>query len=193
MPLNPVTVGPVVRSGLAAAGLLGTGSSQLALGLTNALCTYGTTAMNVMTIDVGTVGAGKGTGLGVMVPQPLLLASLTANLPAKGIAGLSMPQMALGISIAYSTALAMAIINTMHPSVGVGSGKLQIMPNTLPAIGIFSSAFLAAGMTGQSVPQLAAAVATALDNVLPSAIGIVAIAGPPSISPSSGMGKGTLI
>lgn len=183
----------MIRSSLAAANIRGTGSTQLALALTLALCKYGTSAMNVMTIDAGTVGVGKGTGFGVWIPQPLLMTSLTSNLPARGIAGVSMPQLALGIASGYSSALSMAMISTVHPSVGVGTGKLQILPNTVAAIGLFTDAFLASGLLGSAAPQLAAAVATALDNVLPSAIGMVAITGSPSSSASSGVGKGSLI
>lgn len=193
MPLDPITVGGIMRGSLLAAGLVGTGSNQLSLGLTSALCTYGKTAMNVMSVDVGTLGVGKGLGVGVMLPQPVLAASLAGNLPAGGIAGLSMPQLVLGISVGYSAALATAIINTISPSVGVGAGKLQIMPNTAAAIGIFIQMFLAAGMTGPMVTPLATSVARALDLVLPTAIGVVAIAGPPNIVPSAGMGTGKLL
>jgi len=193
MPLDPISVGGIIRVSLLSAGIVGTGSSQLCLGLTNALCTYSKSAMVVTTIDVGTLGVGKGIGAGVILPQPVLAAALAANLPANMVAGLSVPQLVLGISTGYSMALMTAIINTMHPSVGVGSGKLQIYPNTAAAIGIFTSAFLAAGMTGPSVVPLATAVARSLDAVLPTAIGVVVIAGPPNIVPGAGVGSGKLV
>jgi hypothetical protein len=193
MPLDPISVGALVRTGLLSAGAIGTGSGRLTLGLTNALCTYGKTAMNVGTIDIGTAGAGKGIGIGVLIPQSILFTALSGFLPGHGISGLSMPQIALGVSIGYSTALSTAIINTLHPSVGVGTGKLQITPNTTAAVGIFTAAFLSAGMTGTAAPRLATAIAKALDSVLPTAIGIIAIAGPPSIIPSSGIGSGKLL
>lgn len=193
MPLDPITVGGIMRVSLAGVGMIGSGSSMLSLGLTNALCTYGKTSMNVSTIDVGTLGAGKGVGIGVFVPQPVLLSALLATLPAFGIFGISMPQLALGISTGYSLALSSAIVNTFHPSVGVGTGKLQIMPNTVAAISVFTQMFLAAGMTGPSVVPLATAVAKALDATLPLALGAVVIGGSPSIVPSAGSGFGKLL
>lgn len=193
MPLDPISVTGIMRLALLGAGLIGTGSNQLAVGLSNALCTYGKTAMSVGTIDVGTLGTGKGTGVGVVLPQPILMASLSTSLPGGGIAGLSMPQLALGISIGYSTALSTAIINTFHPSVGIGAGKLQIAPNTIAAIGIFTQAFISAGMSGNMIIPLATAIVKGLDAVLPAAIGVVAITGSPSTSPSSGVGSGKLL
>lgn len=192
MPLDPITVGGIMRVSLLSAGLVGSGSSQLAAALAGALCTYGTTTMSVGTIDVGTAGAGKGTGIGVIVPQPFLSASLAISLPSNGIAGLSMPQLALGISTGYSVALSGAIVNTFHPSVGVGTGKLQIAPNTIASIGVFIQAFFAAGLTGSMAVPLATAVAKGLDAVLPAATGIVAIVGSPSVVSSSGVGSGKL-
>lgn len=182
-----------MRVSLFGAGLIGPSSQQLVVGLTNALCTYGHTAMNVTTIDVGTAGTGKGVGFGVIVPQPLLVASLSYNLPANSIGGISAIQLILGIATGYSLALSLAGINTTHPSVGVGSGKLQIKPNTAAAIGIYQSAFLSAGLAGLMAKPLALAVATSLDAVLPLAIGFVAIAGPPNIVPSTGFGTGKLL
>ena len=193
MPLDPITVGAIMRGSLAGAGVIGSGSSLLAAGLATALCTYGKAGMTVTTIDVGTLGVGKGTGFGVIVPVPVLLASLMVSLPAGGIAGVSSVQLAAGISTGYSASLASAIINTIHPSVGLGSGKLQILPNAAAAIGIFISCFLAAGMKGPSAIPLATAVAKGLNAVLPTAMGIVVIAGPPNIVPSSGIGSGQLI
>ena len=193
MPLDPISVFAIMQSSLLGAGLLGVANSQLALGLTNALSVYGQTTMVVTTIDVGTAGVGKGTGAGVVLPIPTLLSSFSVSLPSAGIAGLSMPQLALGISTGYSTALASAIINTVHPSVGVGSGKLQIVPNTLVAIQTFITAFLSAGLTGIMAVPLATAVATGLDAVLPSAVGVVAITGPPSSVSAAGAGSGKLV
>jgi hypothetical protein len=192
MPLDPITVGGIMRTSLLGAGLVGIGSSQLAAALTGALCTYGTTTMSVGTVDVGTAGAGKGTGIGVIVPQPVLAASLATFLPSNGIAGLSMPQLVLGVSTGYSMALSGAIINTFHPSVGVGTGKLQISPNTIASIGVFIQAFLAAGLSGSMAIPLATAVAEGLDAVLPVAMGVVAIVGSPSVISSSGAGSGKL-
>lgn len=193
MPLDPVSLTAVVRSALLGVGMIGTGSNQLTVGLANALSNYSKTAMIVNTIDVGTLGVGKGVGVGVLLAQPALFAALSSFFPSSAISGVSALQLATGISIGYSSAFATAIINTVHPSVGVGSGKLQISPNTAAAIGIFTTAFLSAGMTGNAVPQLASAVARALDSVLPTAIGIVAIAGSPSVVGSSGSGTGKLI
>lgn len=193
MPLDRISVSGIMRVSLFGVGLVGSGSNQLVAGLTDALCTYGTTAMSVKTIDSGTLGVGKGMGIGVILPQPILMVSLLASLPSEGIAGLSMPQVALGTSIGYSIALSTAIVSTFHPSVGTGSGKVQIFQNTVAAIGIFTKSFISAGMSGSMVVPLATAIAKGLDAVLPSAIGVVAITGSPSVAPSGGVGFGNLI
>jgi len=193
MPLDPISVGGIVRTALLSAGLVGKSSGQLSLGLSNALCMYGKTGMAVSTIDVGTLGVGKGIGVGVLLAQPVLAATLASSLSAGGIIGLSAVQLVSGISTGYSMALAAALINTAHPSVGVGTGKLQIMPNTVVAISIFNTAFKAAGLVGPSSIPLATAIAKGLDMALPSAIGFVAIAGSPNIIPSAGIGSGKLL
>lgn len=193
MPLDPISVGVIMRGALLSAGLVGVSSNQLALGLTNALCVYGKTAMNVTTVDVGTVGVGKGTGFGVFLVQPAFATTLAGFLPANGIAGLSMPQIVAGVSVGYTAALATAVINTIHPSVGAGSGKLQILPNTVVAVGIFMEAFLSSGMTGLMLAPLSVALANSLDIALASAVGVVTITGPSASAPSSGLGTGKLI
>jgi hypothetical protein len=193
MPLNQIAITPILYGALTGAGIIGSLASPLSIGLANALCIYGTSSMNVTTIDVGVLGSGKGFGVGVILPVPILTSSLSTSMPAAGFLGASAPQLINGISIGYSETLATAIINTVHPNVGVGTGKLQVFPNTAVAINIFVTAFAAAGLSGSMAVSLATAVASGLDSSLISAQGVVAITGSPSVIPSTGVGLGKLL
>ena len=192
MPLNQISITPILYGALTGAGIAGSLASPLSTGLANALCIYGTSSMNVTTIDIGVLGAGKGFGLGVVLPVPVLTSSLSSSIPAGGFSGASAPQLITGIAIGYSEALATAVINTIHPTVGVGTGKLLILPNTAVVINIFITAFASVGLSGSMSISLATAIASGLDSSLVLAQGIVAITGSPSVIPSTGVGLGRL-
>ena len=193
MPLNPIVTTPIMYSALNGAGIFGALSISLAEALSSAICTYGTTSMNVSTIDIGVLGVGKGFGAGVFLPIPVLEMSLQSFLPAYGILGVSTPQLITGIAMGYNQILATAVINTIHTTVGMGAGKLTIFPNTLIAIQTYITAFAAAGLVGSMAISLATAIASGLDPALSSASGVVAIVGSPSIFPSAGVGFGKLL
>ena len=193
MPLNQIETTPIIYGALVSSGVSGASASSLSIGLSNALCIYGTGSMNVTTIDAGLLGVGAGFGTGVVLPIPILVASLFSFMPANGFSGVSSPQIILGVSIGFSAVLATAIISTIHPTVGIGAGKLLILPNTSVSVGIFITAFAAAGMAGPMSVSLATAIASGLDAALPSAQGVVAIVGSPSIAPSGGVGFGKLL
>jgi hypothetical protein len=146
----------------------------------------------VSSIDVGTIGAGKGTGFSVMIP-PTITASMIGSFSAYGMIGTMGVPLATGVAQGFTTCFMMAVINTVSVGVGVGAGKIMLVPNPAASLSIFLAALAGVGMSGVSMPRLAAAISTGLDQVLPSAIGIVAIAGPPSPYPSSGVGLGKLL
>ena len=193
MPLDPFTVGTIMKGFMTANLLIGTSSSQLAAGVAGGLSMYGKSGMNVATIDVGTLGVGKGFGAGVFISPPTFAPSFTAAFAAAGIRGISAPQLISALSMGFSQALALATINTIHPGVGLGTGQLVITPNPPVAIATFIQAFASAGMTGPMAANAATAIANGLDRALPLARGIVAIAGPPNIVPGAGVGSGKLL
>jgi hypothetical protein len=67
-----------------------------------------------------------------------------------------------------------------------------MIPNPAISLQSFLSGLASVSFTGISVPQLAAAVALGLDQMLPTSIAITIIAGSPSIYPGVGSGIGLL-
>lgn len=193
MPLDPVTTTLTFRGFLTANLLNGISSSQLATGVANGLSIYGKTGMNVTTIDVGTLGTGKGAGVGVLIVPLILAQSLAATFKPAGINGISAGQLISALTMGFTKALSTAVISTLHPSVGTGTGQLLIGKNPVVAAKTFVGAFETAGMTGSMAVNAATAIAIGLDNALPFARGTVVIAGPPNIVPGAGVGTGKLL
>lgn len=193
MPLDPITVGATMRGYLAAHTFVGMSSGQLSAAVSGAISAYGKTGMAVGTVDVGSAGTGKGIGIGVFIAPPILTQSLTASFISNGITGVSSPLLISALSLGYSQVLSLAAINTIHPSVGSGTGTIVISANTPVAIQTYITAFTSAGLVGAGAPNVATAIAIGLDQALPTARGQVAIAGPSGSSPSSGFGTGKLL
>jgi len=191
MPLGPPTL-PIFQSAFLSHGLIGPGTAQLAVGCSNGLQQYMTVGCTTISIDVGTLGAGTGFGFGIVLPQPVLTGAMTSFFAGLLIGGPFGPVTASAISFGISNSLSTsALVNTINAGVGVGAGKVQFIPNGIGG-NIFTAAFLAAGMTGPMIPSLGQAVGGAMDSVIASALGIVAIAGPPNILPGGGVGIGTV-
>lgn len=191
MPLGPPTI-PIFESALISHGLVGSSTAQLATGCSNGLQQYMAGAgCTTISIDVGTLGAGVGFGFGIILPQPVLTGAMTSFFASFLIGGPFSPVTASAISFGISNSLLGAIVNTINAGVGVGVGKVQCIPNGTGGA-LFTAAFLAAGMTGSMIPSLGQAVGGALDSVIASALGVVAIVGSPNILPGGGIGFGNV-
>lgn len=191
MPLD-LTVTSTIKGFLTSHSIVGASSSQFAAGVATGLSTYAKSGMNVSTVDVGTLGSGKGTGFGVFIAPAILTQTLTASFASMTISGAYSPQLISAITMGITTALTSAVISTFNPGVGVGTGQLAIASNPIVAVQTFIGAFAFVGMVGLMAPSVATAIAIGLDNALPFARGTVAIAGPPSVLPGSGIGTGRL-
>jgi hypothetical protein len=191
MPMDPVTLTQIVLGSLVSNGIIGTSAPQLASGLANGLSIYAQTGITVQSVDTGTLGAGIGTGTGIIV-SPAITASMIAAFTANGIIGSIAIPLANAVAISFTQAFATALINTVSAGVGVGSGLVVLVPNPGVSSGIFFAGLTSAGLMGISKIQLATAVAAGLDQILPSCTGVVVIAGPPSISPGASVGVGKL-
>jgi hypothetical protein len=193
MALNP----PALASGfiapnLAATGNLGSGVPMFALGIAIGVCQFLTVQAKVMTIDVGTLGVGTGL-IPLIVPSPLLSSSLTAGLASAGLMGVMAPKAILGLTTGLTTGwTALALLQTNHPTVGVGTGVARIVgPTAVPAI---ISGFSAAGMSGDGPARMARAIGTGLDMTFASFIQPgVPIVGGASPMGSSGVGLGVVL
>lgn len=193
MPLDPITVGTTMRGYLTAHTIVGMSSGQLSAAVSSAISTYGKTGMSVGTVDVGTAGTGKGAGIGIFIPPPILTQSFTASFISNGITGIVSPFLISALALGYSQVLSLAVINTIHPSVGSGTGTVVISVNTPVAIQTYITAFASAGLVGAGASNVATAIAIGLDQALPIARGQVAIAGPAGPSPAAGVGSGKLV
>lgn len=187
MPLGPTTI-PLFQASLIANGITGTGVVQLATGCSNGLQLYMSGAgCTTISVDAGTLGAGTGVGIGITLPQPTLSATMASFFLGLLISGTYGPSTADAIASGICNSLLTVTVNTVNAGVGVGSGKVQCIPNGTGGA-LFSAAFLAAGFSGTMAPSLGLAVGGALDASISSASGFVVIAGSPSIYPGGGVG-----
>lgn len=191
MPMDPGTLTPIILFNLVSAGLIGPSTVQLAGGLANGLSIYAETTITFQSVDAGTLGAGTGLGAGVLMP-PVIAQSMIASFLAHGIIGPFSIPTATGIANGFQLCFALAIVQTVSAGVGLGAGVGFCIPSPGASAGIFSAAFKSAGMVGPGADNLAAAVSTGLDIVLPACIAPVVVVGPPSILPGVGVGTGKL-
>jgi hypothetical protein len=192
MPIDPGTTTPIFTAALVANAQVGPNVGQLATGLALGLFQYAQAGITVNSIDAGTLGVGAGIGPSIILPEPLLLTALTASFIGHGIIGPMMPLQANAIALGISSSLALAIVQTINPTVGLGAGKLQLTPNGSGSV-IFPAAFIQAGMAGPGAAKMGLSIALALDAVIASALSVIAIAGPPNIVPGAGLGIGKIV
>jgi len=187
MPINPGVTTPIFLGSLAATSLVGMSIPQLATGLALGLFQYSQTGLIVTSIDAGTLGAGTGLCPTIILNEQVLFTAISSSLLGHGVTGMLMPALANGAALGISASFALAIVQTINPVVGVGTGKLQLVPNGAGSV-IFPAAFLAMGLTGTMSAVVASAIGLGIDSVISTAIGVIPIVGTPSMIPSSGVG-----
>jgi hypothetical protein len=194
MPILPQVVIQTMQVSLAGAGFLGVSAPQLAQAIGIGFSSYIITSPIIETTNTGTAGAGTGIGVGLILPPPVLIQNLSTSFDSKGIGGLQKFQLIGAISVTVSTALAAASIQTVSAGVGTGAGVVSsVIPVPPSSQGLMVGSFAAMGLLGVLSPSLAIAIAEGIDNSLPSAKGVVAVSGPPSIVPAVGKGIGKLL
>jgi hypothetical protein len=165
---------------------------MFSLGIAIGVCQYLTVQSKVLTVDVGTLGVGTSI-IPMIVPNPLLQTSLTSGFASAGLMGVMAPKAILGITNGLTTGwVALALLQTNHPTVGVGTGVARIVgPSAVPAM---ISGFAAAGMSGDGPSRIARAIGAGLDMTFASFVQIgIPIVGAGSPVGSSGVGLGTVI
>ena len=193
MPLNP----PALASGflapnLSATGNVGTSVPMFCLGIAIGVCQYLTVEAKVMTVDVGTLGAGTGIAP-LLVPNALVLTSLMTGFASVGFIGVMAPKVIAGLATGLASGwTALALLQTIHPSVGVGTGVARIVgPSAVTAM---IQGFAAAGMTGDGPAKMARALGTGIDMTFASFIQPgLPIVGAGSPVGSAGTGFGTVL
>ena len=191
MPLGPPTI-PIFQASLIANGITGTGAVQLSSACSDGLQLYMSGAgCTTISIDVGTLGAGTGIGSGIILSQPSLSSTMASFFLGLLMSGSYGPSTADAIASGICNSLLTAVVNTVNAGVGIGTGKIQCIPNGTGGV-IFSGALLAAGLSGSMAPSLGLAIGGALDASIASASGLVVIAGSLSVYPGSGVGTSTV-
>lgn len=191
MPMNPTTLAPIMSGVLSSNGIVGPSSLQMATGLATGLSEYATTGIIVTSVDVGTLGTGIGSGVGVVL-DPAIEGVMASMFASNGLVGVFAPALATAIATGFTEAFLQAIVSTDNMGVGVGTGECVMVPNPAVSLQSFLSGFASVGFTGVSIPQLVSAIASGLDQILPTSTATIVIAGSPSIYPGAGSGIGKL-
>jgi len=194
MALVPPAVAAALLEGMAGSSIAGIAAPQLAAAVAGGWCSYMLSSPVVTTADVGSLGAGVGNGVGLVVAQPALLQALLSTFVSYGIAGNHAPLLASAVSIGLCQSLLEAQILTAAAGTGVGAGKVSaITPVPAASVASMVSAFAGAGLTGTFAAGLATAIAQGFDQVLPTAQGVVEIVGAGSPYPGGGIGLGRIL
>jgi hypothetical protein len=175
---------------LVSVAMIGTGLPKYARGVALGLQQW-VPKIRVNTIDTGTAGAGKSVPIPLIVPQPILYGNLIAGMVAQKQVGVLMPSFVLGLANGLVLCFTQTLMNTTHPSVGVGGGVAKF--SAPPAAQSMISGFQQAGMVGDQATKKAKALAMGLDLTFAILVMPIAIVGPPSIVPSAGTGFGGLL
>lgn len=193
MPLNPPALaGGFVAPNLISTGNIGIGVPKFSLGVAIGVCQFLTLQSKVTTVDAGTLGVGTSI-IPLIVPFPLVLTSLTTGFASQGILGPLAPPFLQGLATGLTTGwLSLALLQTNHPSVGVGAGVARIVaPTAVPAM---TQGFSAVGMVGDGPAKTARAIGSALDMIFASFIQPgIPIVGSPSIVGGAGVGFGSVL
>lgn len=189
----PIATPPAIvtlTSALATSGMIGPGMPKFASGVVGGIVRWVPT-IQVQSQDVGSGGSGTNVPLPVTVPQPLLLANLTAGMISMGLFGPLAPLLLLGLANGLTAIFAQGLIKTNH--VGVGSGTGVASFRAPPAFATMQAGFASAGMVGQAAARKAQAVAIGLDRTFGALFLPLAIVGSASPSAATGRGFGKII
>lgn len=192
MPLNAIVTTPIFLSMLTSNLIVGIQAPRLALALASGLEIYAGSGLKVQSIDTGTAGSGIGTGIGVTITVPALVGGFTASFASRSILGIMSPLMINALSLSFALIMQQGIVNTVSAGVGVGAGVTKLIPNPVASLAAFTAGFASAGLTGPGLPPMISAIAQGFDTAASTAVGVVAIAGPPSPIPSAGTGFGII-
>jgi hypothetical protein len=194
MALVPPVVATALLAEMAGNSILGISAAQLAAAVSAGWCSYMLAAPVVTTADVGSLGAGVGNGVGLIVLPGSLSQSFRSTFTSYGINGNHRDLLINALTIGFCQSLLAAQILTAAAGTGVGAGKVvSVLPNPGVSIPTMVSAFAGSGLVGISSAALASAIAQGFDQVLPTAQGQVVIVGAGSPFPGSGFGIGKIL
>jgi hypothetical protein len=185
--LNPPTLATgFIAPNLISVGNLGIGVPKLSMGIAVGVCQYLTVLTKVVTIDTGTLGVGIGV-MPLTIPNPLLQSALFGGFSSMSILGVMAPLYITGLTNGLVTGLlALALLQTNHPTIGVGIGVAKIVaPSAIPPM---IAGFASVGMIGDGPTKMATAIGIGLDTTFASFVQPVPIVG--TATPTGGAGAG---
>ena len=180
MPLNPPTLSAAfLAPNMIATGNVGIALPKLAQGIAIGVCQYLSGQSRVVTVDAGTLGAGT-SFMPLIVPTPLVLTSLTAGFASMGVLGMLAPKLISGLATGLTSGwLSLALLQSNHPTVGVGVGVARIVGPS--AVAAMISGFASVGMVGDGPTKFARAIGMGLDTTFSSFVQVgIPIVGSPS-------------
>lgn len=190
MPLTPFGVAQKVTEGLFSVTIAGPAVTDIAKAVGIGVCKW-TAALKVVTADTGTVGLGKGQ-LPCLIPPALLVGAFNQAFPSASLIGTASDNLATGIANGLAVAFAeQALIQTVHPAVGVGVAVASFPGPT--AVPFMITAFGEAGVVGSSTEKLASAIGSALDAAFAGFTISIPIVGTPSPSAVTAIGGGQIV
>lgn len=194
MALVPPVVAAALLADMAGNSILGISAAQLAAAVSTGWCSYMLAAPVVTTSDVGSLGAGVGNGVGLIMSPGSLSQSFRSTFISHGINGNHRDLLINALSVGLCQSLLAAQILTAAAGTGVGAGKIvSVLPNPGVSIPTMVSAFAGSGLFGVFSAALASAIAQGFDQVLPTAQGQVVIVGAGSPFPGGGLGLGRFL
>lgn len=192
MPLNPPALaGAFLAPNLLSTGNIGMGMPKFAMGVAIGVCQYLTIQAKVTSIDTGVLGVGTSI-MPLIVPAPLLQGALYSGFSSMKILGPMAPLLILGLTNGLTQGwLALALLQTNHPGIGVGAGVAKITAPT--AVPTMIAGFASMGLVGDGPIKTATAIGIALDITFAAFVEPIPIVGTPSIVGGAGVGFGSVI
>ncbi len=191
MPLNPPALATAfLAPNLASVGHIGSGMPKLAMAVAIGVTQFLTLQAKVITVDTGTLGVGTSI-LPMLIPPQLFQPAFLTGFASAGILGPIAPLTITGLANGLSAGLlALALLQTNHPGIGVGTGIARITgPSAIPSM---LSGFASLGMVGGGT-KIATAVGIGLDIVFTAFVEPIPIVGVGSPVGGAGVGFGSVI
>lgn len=155
------------------------------------MCQYLTTQAKVLTVDTGLLGVGTSI-LPLVVAPAAVQSALYASFSAAQLIGIMAPRLIVGLANGLASGWSsLALLQSQHPGVGVGSGVARIVAG--PAALSMIAGFASAGMIGDGPVKVARAIAQALDTTFAGFVTPVVIVGSPSLVSGAGVGLGLVV